>query len=277
MGLFPFLPSRRSGFVSKKKTCQDGCVQVHDRDVPQEAERRDALPAEDPVLALQAAHQGPPRPEVHPPRQGQEAGIQEQARLRDLPYCHAPWWTQEARCQGLPIRQAQDLWCRQGTEAREEPPVHCRGARRPQTQGTARAQLLLGGPGLDLQVLRGDHDRPPPQGHHPRPQDQLDVQTCHEAQGAPRPHLRRKVIQRTGQGTSFHPDQGRLPPRLLAETQQPQAPQEALSRLKLIIGEPGWPSFYFWSAIFLSCLDKQEYTGRKKLGSVCFCYIPSKV
>ena len=46
---------------------------------------------------------------------------------------------------------------------------------------------------------------------------------------------------RTGQGTSFHPDQGRLPPRLLAETQQPQAPQEALSRLKLIIGEPGWP------------------------------------
>merc|ERR1711972_997486 len=103
-------------------------------------------------------------------------------------------------------------------------------------------------------------------GNHPRPQDQLDVQTCHEAQGAPRPHLRRKVIQRTWQGTSLHPDQGRLPSRLLAETQQPQAPQKALSRLSLkLIGEPGWTSFYFWSSIFLSCHALiSKYTGRKK-------------
>merc|ERR1712111_198305 len=122
MGLFPFLPSRRSGFVSAKmKTyLQDGCLQVHDRDVPQEAERRDALSAEDQVLALQAADKGPPRPQVNPSRQGQEAGIQEQTGLRDLPYSYAPWWT-------------QDLWCRQGTEAREEPPVHRRGACWPQT------------------------------------------------------------------------------------------------------------------------------------------------
>merc|ERR1712110_274111 len=70
--------------MGKKKTClQDGCLQVHDRDVPQEAERRDALPAEDQVLALQAADKGPPCPQVNPSRQGQEAGIQEQTGLRD--------------------------------------------------------------------------------------------------------------------------------------------------------------------------------------------------
>ena len=50
--------------------------------------------------------------------------------------------------------------------------------------------------GLYVQVLRGDHDRPAPQGHHARPQGQLDVQTRHEAQGAPRPHRRRQAIQR---------------------------------------------------------------------------------
>merc|ERR1711862_471299 len=102
MGLFPFLPSRRSGFVVKKKTCQDGCVQVHDRDVPQEAERRDALPAEDPLLALQAAHKGPPCTKVDPPRQGQEAGIQEQTRLRDLPYCYARGGRKRPVAKGCP-------------------------------------------------------------------------------------------------------------------------------------------------------------------------------
>merc|ERR1711973_438187 len=229
MGLFPFLPSRRSGFMGKKKTCQDGCVQVHDRDVPQEAERRDALPAEDPVPALQAAHQGPPRPEVHPSRQGQEAGIQEQARLRDLPYCHAPWWTQEACCQGMPIRQAKDLWCRQRTEAREEPPIHCRGACRPETQGSPCAELLLGGSGFHLQVLRGDHDRSPPQGYHPGPQDQLDVRRRPEAQGTPWSYGCRKILQRTWEGSQVHPDQGWVPSRLLAEAQQLEAPQETLT------------------------------------------------
>merc|ERR1711974_320928 len=44
-----------------------------------------------------------------------------------------------------------------------------------------RAELLLGGSGFYLQVLRGDHDLSPPQGHHPRPQNQLDVRRCPEA------------------------------------------------------------------------------------------------
>merc|ERR1719228_3151438 len=138
-------------------------------------------------------------------------------------------------------------------------------------------QLILGGPGLNLQVLRGDHDRPPSQGHHQGPQDQLDVQTSHEAQGAPRPHRSRKVIQGTWQGQALHPDQGWLPSRLLAETQQPQAPPEALKRsLEALTGEPGWSSFYFfWSAIFLLSLICKN-TQVEKYSSVCFCQIPSK-
>merc|ERR1712180_383820 len=146
MGLFPLLPSHRSGrFVCN--TVKMGAYKYMT-----EMYRKKQSDVMRYLLRIRCWHYRQ-LTEVHPPRQGQEAGIQEQAGLRDLPYCHAPWWTQEARCQGLPIRQAQDLWCRQGTEARGEPPVHCRGACRPQTQGTARAQLLLGGPGLDLQVL----------------------------------------------------------------------------------------------------------------------------
>merc|ERR1712088_1002054 len=55
MGLFPLFPSRLTGSL---KGLQDGCLQVHDRDVPQEAERCYALPAEDQVLALPSAHKG---------------------------------------------------------------------------------------------------------------------------------------------------------------------------------------------------------------------------
>ena len=58
---------------------QDGGVQVHDRAVPQEAERRAAVPAPRPLLAVPPAHQGPPMPQVHQARQGQAPRLQEQA------------------------------------------------------------------------------------------------------------------------------------------------------------------------------------------------------
>ena len=58
---------------------QDGGVQVHDRAVPQEAERRAAVPSARPLLAVPPAHQGPPLPEVHQARQGQAPRLQEQA------------------------------------------------------------------------------------------------------------------------------------------------------------------------------------------------------
>merc|ERR1712076_36207 len=96
MGLFPLFPSRLTGSL---KGLQDGCLQVHDRDVPQEAERCYALPAEDQVLALPSAHKGPSCTKVNSARQGQEAGIQEQARFRHLPYCYASWWPSKNKSQ----------------------------------------------------------------------------------------------------------------------------------------------------------------------------------
>ena len=50
--------------------------------------------------------------------------------------------------------------------------------------------------GLDIQVLRGNHDRSAPQGDHARPQGQLDVPPRDEAPRTPRPHCRREALQR---------------------------------------------------------------------------------
>merc|ERR1712141_977001 len=100
---------------------QDGRVQVHVRTVPQEAKRCHALPSPHPLLAIQATGQGPSRPQVHPPRQGQASRLQEQARLRHLPHRHASRRPKKAGRQRLSLRQTQDFWCRHPIETREEP------------------------------------------------------------------------------------------------------------------------------------------------------------
>ena len=58
---------------------QDGSLQVHVRALPKEAERCDALPAQDQVLAIPPAGSRPQGSQVHQARQGQEARLQEQA------------------------------------------------------------------------------------------------------------------------------------------------------------------------------------------------------
>ena len=58
---------------------QHGGVQVHDRAVPQEAERRAAVLAPRALLAVPPADQDPPLPQVHQARQGQAPRLQEQA------------------------------------------------------------------------------------------------------------------------------------------------------------------------------------------------------
>ena len=96
------------------------------------------------------------------------------------------------------------------------------------SSGTPCPQLLLGWTGLYLQVLRSDHDWSLPQGHPQRPQDQLDHQASHEAQGAQGSYPRRKIIQRLGQGTQVHPDQGRFPQCCLAAQELSQASPKAI-------------------------------------------------
>ena len=116
---------------------------------------------------------------------------------------------------------------------------------RTQAQGSQGSELLLGWPGLHLQViekfplflrqiqpfiqvLRGDHDRHPPRRDHPRPQDQLDVRRGAEAQGAAWTDCRRQELSRPWQGTQVQPDQGRKQARQLAEEEQPEAEEEAI-------------------------------------------------
>merc|ERR1712172_287659 len=98
----------------------------------------------------------------------------------------------------------------------------------PQAQGSQGSQLLLGWPGLHLQVLRGDHDRHPPRGDHQGPQDQLDVLRCAEAQGTSWTYCSRQELSRSWQGSQVQPDQGRKQACQLAEEEQPQAQEEAV-------------------------------------------------
>ena len=110
-------------FRASYKT-QDGRVQVHVRTVPQEAKRCHALPSPHPLLAIQTTGQGPSRPQVYPPRQGQASRLQEQARLRHLPHRHASRRPKKAGGQRLSLRQTQDFWCRHPIETRQEPAIH---------------------------------------------------------------------------------------------------------------------------------------------------------
>merc|ERR1712008_453882 len=118
-----------------------------------------------------------------------------------------------------------------------EPPVNCRRKGWTQAQGSEGSQLLLGWPGLHLQVLRGDHDRHPPRRDHPRPQDQLDVRLCAEAQGASWTDCLRQEFARPGQGTQVRPDQGWKQARQLAEEEQPEAEEESDRLLQLLCEE----------------------------------------
>ena len=99
----------------------------------------------------------------------------------------------------------------------------------PPAEGPACAELLLGVPGLHLQVLWGDPRGSAPQGHPPRPQDQLDVPPRDEAQGAARSDRLRQVLPRPGQGPQVHSDHRGLASRLLVEEELTQDPQEALN------------------------------------------------
>lgn len=97
------------------------------------------------------------------------------------------------------------------------------GACRPSLRRPPSAQLLLGGRGLYLQVLRGDPDRPLPQGRQTQPRHPVDHKGGAQAPGDARPDLCRKEEPRPGQGPQVPPDHRRLPPRRLEEAQHPAA------------------------------------------------------
>lgn len=97
------------------------------------------------------------------------------------------------------------------------------GARWSSLWSAASSQLLLGGRGLHLQVLRGDSDRPLPQGRQTQPGHPVDHKGRAQAQGDARPDLCRKEEPRPGQGPQVPSDHRRLPPCRLEEAQHPAA------------------------------------------------------
>lgn len=97
------------------------------------------------------------------------------------------------------------------------------GACWPSLRRPPSAQLLLGGWGLHLQVLRGDPHRPLPQGRQAQPRHPVDHKGGAQAQGDARPDLGGQEEPRPGQGPQVPPDHRRLPPRRLEEAQHPAA------------------------------------------------------
>merc|ERR1711872_928791 len=132
---------------------------------------------------------------------------------------------------GCPYGKTEDFWCCEAAETGAQSTIDCRGKSWQTSQRTPRAQLLLGGRGFHLQILRGHHDRPPPQGHQAGPQDQLDVPPGAEAQRAQRSHTLRQIIPRSWQGTQVQPDDWRQPQSRLASQELHQTAQEAINAI----------------------------------------------
>lgn len=100
----------------------------------------------------------------------------------------------------------------------------------PPSRRSACPQLVLGVPGLVLQVLWGHSGWPQPQCHPSRSQDQLDLQGRHEASRDAWPDRRRQELPWYRQGISFLADHWRIASCHLEEA-QPSAPaSQALSR-----------------------------------------------
>lgn len=125
----------------------------------------------------------------------------------------------------LPVPALEDKWVNYtGTScSRSTRLCFFLGACWPSLRRPEGAQLLLGGWGLHLQVLRGDSDRHLPQGHQTQPRHPMDHKGCAQAQRDARPDICRKEEPRPGQGPQVPSDHRRLPPCCLEEAQHPAA------------------------------------------------------
>ena len=102
------------------------------------------------------------------------------------------------------------------------------GASRPQVRRPARHEQLLGGPGLDIQVLRDRHGRPTTQGDPSRPGHELALQGRRQAPRVAWPHVRRQEVAWSRKGTSLQRYDRRLATRQLEAQQQSVAAQETI-------------------------------------------------
>lgn len=97
------------------------------------------------------------------------------------------------------------------------------GACRSSLRRSPRAQLLLGGRRLHIQILRGDPDRHLPQGHQTQPRHAMDHKGCAQAQGNAWAHVSRQEEPWSGQGPQVPPHHRWFSPCGLEETQHSAA------------------------------------------------------
>merc|ERR1711991_215693 len=98
---------------------QDGCVHLHERDVEEEAVRRDALPPAYPLLGVPPPEPPGARAAHDASGEGAPHGAEAQGRLRRVPYPCAPWWPQAAGPPWYLLRQAEDGGCEPAEEQEE--------------------------------------------------------------------------------------------------------------------------------------------------------------
>merc|ERR1711935_971392 len=129
-----------------------GRIQVHERNLAQEAIGNDALLATGPCLAISQLERDPPCLEANSPREGPSSWLQGYPGFCCLQNPHSSRWSQEARVQGCHHGQARPPGCLRAI--RPSSPICCRGACWPSLRCAPRPQLILGWRGLHLQVDR---------------------------------------------------------------------------------------------------------------------------
>lgn len=108
-------------------------------------------------------------------------------------------------------------------------------------QGTACAEQLLGGRGLDIQVLRGYLCRSVPQGHSSWSRNPMDLQTSRQAPWNARPYLGQSQVPWSWKGPWLQQDKGWISPCLLEAQQHcSDAQEEAVNGGQLMNAHLWW-------------------------------------
>merc|ERR1711872_442684 len=153
-------------------------------------------------------------------RKGSQTGISREARIRHLPRPRSPWIPQEARRQGMHLRQT-DPSRHQSNEIPAIASIHRRGACRSQDWFSARSQLLLGRRGFHLQILRSHHGRSRPHRHPQRSSHPMDLRSETEAPRIAWKDCCWQDVAWIGKRSSLFRHQGRFSSRSLAQKEHP--------------------------------------------------------
>merc|ERR1711957_396159 len=137
-----------------------GRLQVHERDLAQEAIGNDALLATGPRLAVPKLEHDSSCFKANSTRKGTSSRIQGNSGNCRLQNPYATWWPKEASAQGSHHGKASPPRCVR--PVRSSSPIGRRRTCRTPLWCSPRHELVLGRRRLNLQVFRGHSHRPQP-------------------------------------------------------------------------------------------------------------------